>query len=732
MDAPLARPLATRRALLRAGGCLIVSFSLAPEVRAAEDQTAFPLDQTDSFLAIDRAGIVTIHSGKVDLGTGARATYRMIVAEELDLDPATLQMVEGDTARTPNQGPTTGSNGVSTGGMQLRHAAATARAGLMRLAADRLGVPVEQLRMERGVINGGDKTIDFGALVGGGRFDLKLDPKAPTKDPARYRLIGGSIPRPDLPGKLTGAHVYVHDFKLPDMLHGRVIRPPALGARLLEVGEAPLPGVRVVRIGDFLGVVADDEWDAIRAARMLSARWSQPRELPGSDNIYEHVRSTPMVRTESLAEHGSGDPFAIAVRTVAASYEWPAQSHGSIGPSCAVADVTASAATIWTASQATHKYRDVFATFLGLPREQVRLIYLDGAGCYGMNGHDDAAADAALLSRAVGRPVRVQWSREDELGWDPKGPPQVIDRQAAIDASDNITGWKTTGLLPQNTKGLQAVPLLAPLAAGLDIADGQNAGQLQGNLEPPYEFARSSIAVRWLRDTPLRASNLRAPGKIANVFAVECFLDELAVATGADPLALRLELLPSSRGRQVLRTMANRLGWKPRLSPAVGQDSVVLRGRGIAYVHYKGADNHVATGIEVAVTRTTGAIVVERVVCAHDCGQIINLDGTLAQVEGSILQTLSRALFEEVTFDQGRVTSTDWASYRLLTFPDVPRIEIDLLDNPGGHPLGAGEAATTPVAAALGNAIFDATGVRMRRVPFSPERLKAGLAGLPA
>ena len=732
MQASLPRPLATRRALLQAGGCLIVGFSLARPARAATGAAEFPLDQTDSFLAIDRDGIVTIHSGKVDQGTGARATYRMIVAEELDLDPATLKLVEGDTATTPDQGPTTGSKGVSVGGMQLRHAAATARAGLLRLAAAKLGVPVEQLQMENGVISAGDRKIGFGALIEGGRFDLKIDPKAPTKDPSRYRLIGKSIPRPDLPGKLTGAHVYVQDFKLADMLHGRVIRPPAVGARLLSVGDAPLPGVRVVRIKDFLGVVADDEWDAISAARMLSARWSQPDELPGSEKIYEHMRATPTVRTESLAEHGSGDPFAIATRTLSASYEWPAQSHGSIGPSCAVAHVTDSAATIWTASQATHKYRDVFAKFLALPREQVRLVYLDGAGCYGMNGHDDAAADAALLSRAVGRPVRVQWSREDELGWDPKGPPQIIDLRAAIDASDKISGWQTTGLLPHNTKGLHAVPLLAPLAAGLDIANGQSAGQLQGNLEPPYEFSRSSVAVRWLRDTPLRASNLRAPGKIANVFAVECFVDEIAQATGFDPLELRLRLLPSGRGREVLRMVGNRLGWKPRLSPAAEQNGTVMRGRGIAYVHYKGEDNHVATGIEVSVNPTDGTIKVLRVACAHDCGQIINRDGTLAQVEGSILQTLSRALFEEVTFNRQRVTSTDWASYRLLTFPEVPALEIDLLDNPQSQPLGAGEAATTPVAAALGNAIFDATGVRMRRVPFTPERLKAGLAGLPA
>ena len=392
--------------------------------------------------------------------------------------------------------------------------------------------------------------------------------------------------------------------------------------------------------------------------------------------------------------------------------------------------MTADHATIWTASQATHKYRSAFARILALPEDKVRLIYLDGAGCYGMNGHDDAAADAALLSRAVGKPVRVQWMREDEHGWDPKGPPQLIELEASLDAKGAIAAWRTEMWLPAATKGMPNVPLLSPEAAGIKQELGLFAGLIGQNGDPPYAVADMEAVVHWLKETPLRPSNIRAPGKIANSFAVEGFTDELAAEARRDPLEFRLSALSDPRGIVVLKRAAELFGWTPRPSPnperAAGKPAI---GRGLAYVHYKHNENYVAIAMEVAVEPATGEVRVRRVACAHDCGLVINPDALKNQIEGCILQTLSRTLHEEVTFDRARVTSVDWASYPILTFPEVPAVEIALLDRPELPPFGAGEAATTPVPGALANAIFDATGARLRTAPLTAKRVKAALLG---
>jgi CO/xanthine dehydrogenase Mo-binding subunit len=723
-----------RRRLLQGLGGLVVGFSLAPGMAAAAGKTV-ATDQVDAFLAIGRDGAVTLYSGKVDLGTGLRVAVRQMAAEELGIGIDRITLVEGDTALTPDQGPTGGSTGVAVGGVQIRQAAATARQALIRLAAERLHLQASELVVADGAVRpaSGGAGIGFGELVGGRDFTLKLDKAAPLVDPLSYRVVGRSLPRPDLPAKLNGRHTYVHDFKLAGMLHGRAIRPPAVGAELVSVDDASIaaiPGARTVRRGNFLGVVADSEWAAIRAARALKTTWTEPANLPGSDQLYAAVRRTAVAHEEVLASRGDADgKLAGAGKLLRASYEWPAQSHASLGPSCAIADVRTDGATIWTASQATHKFRPVFARFLGLHPDTVRMIYLDGAGCYGMNGHEDAAADAALMSQSLGRPVRVQWMREDEHGWDPKGPPQVLDLHAALDDAGAIAAWETVAWLPLNTPGLPAAPLLAPAAAGLDQPNGQSAGLTQLNTDPPYAIADMRAQIKWLRDTPLRPSNLRAPGKIGNTFAVECFTDELAAAAHADPLAFRLQMLQEPRGIAVLRRVAERMGWQPRPSPGpIDASAATLAGRGIAYVHYKNAENFVALGMEVAVSRATGAVRVTRAVCAHDCGLMINPDAVRNQVEGNILQTISRTLFEEVTFDRARVTSTDWVSYPILTFPDVPTLEIELIDRPHDRPMGVGEAAAAPVAAAIGNAVFDAIGVRLRRAPLTPTRVKAALS----
>ncbi len=735
----------SRRALLKSGGVLVVSLGLGrlgeklaraqmapPDVALGKTVAA---DAVDGFLAIHPDGAVTLFSGKVDLGTGVRAALRQMVAEELDVPIARIRMVEGDTALTPDQGSTAGSYTIARGGVTLRQAAATARGALLRLAAERFGRPATDLEVVDGIVrvSGGGPALSYGDLIGGQRFDLAIDPKAPRKKPADYKIVGRPVPRPDLPAKVTGQHLYVHDFVLPNMLHGRVIRPPAIGATLLSVDErsvAAIPGVQIVRIKNFLAVAAESEWNAVRAARALKASWSAGSGLPDRAALFDTVRATAVARDQTITKRGDVTAaLAGSGRLLAATYQWPIQTHGSMGPSCAVAEVTADRATIWTASQATHRFQATSARILGLPKEKVRVIYLDGAGCYGMNGHDDAAADAALLSRALGRPVRVQWSREDEHGWDPKGPPQLLDLRAALDDHGEIVAWQTQAWLPENTAGLPNIPLLAPEAAGIEQPIGQLSGQIQQNTDPPYRIPNVEAVVHWLRGTPLRPSNIRAPGKIANTFAMESFFDELAAAAGQDPVAFRLRYLSDPRGIELLRRAATRLGWNPRPSPQRADPKApVLRGRGLAYIHYKHDEAYVAMGMEVEVERASGRVRVKRVVCAHDCGLIINPDGLRSQIEGCIIQTLSRALLEEVTFDRSRVTSVDWASYPILKFPDVPVIEIELIDRRDEPPVGAGEPASAPVAAALANAIFDATGARLRTVPFRPHRVKAALA----
>jgi CO/xanthine dehydrogenase Mo-binding subunit len=405
------------------------------------------------------------------------------------------------------------------------------------------------------------------------------------------------------------------------------------------------------------------------------------------------------------------------------------QSHASIGPSCAVADVSNDSATVWTASQGTHGNQTTFAKFLGLPKEKVRMIYLEGSGCYGMNGHEDAAADAAILSRATGRPVRVQWTREDELGWDPKGPPQLIGVSGAVSADGRILDWRTELWIPKTTRGLPNIPLLAPEAAGLEHVPGLNAGLISQNGDPPYAAESIQVIAHWLKDAPLRPAPIRSPGKPANCFAVESFVDELAAAAGVDPVEFRMRGLKDPRAIEVLKRTAALMKWQSQPYQLASTNAAVARGRGISFVHYKHSETYVGMGMEVAVERASGRITVERVACAHDCGQIINPDGVRAQIEGSILQTISRVLMEEVMFDRSRVLSVDWASYPILRFSGVPKIDIELIDRPTEKPLGAGEAACAAVGAALGNAVHNATGARLRTVPFTPERVKLALTG---
>jgi len=737
----------SRRGFLAAGGVLVVGLGLDGLGRAGAQSIpdadrflgkSLAPDAVDSFLAVHRDGTVTAFVGRVDLGTGGRIAMRQLVGEELDIPLERIAMIEGDTALTPNQGGTGGSYGIARGGSQLRRAAATARQALLALAAQRLGRPAGDLEVADGVARAkdGSGSVSYGELIGDRAFNLKVDAAVPLKPHDRFRFIGRSLPRPDLPAKITGHHRYLQDLVLPNMLHARVIRPPAHGATLVSVDEssiAAIAGARVVRIQSFLAVVAEREWDALRAAGALKTRWGVGTGLPDHATEFEAMRASRVVRDQEIAKRG--DLAALTapppgVRTLAASYRWPMQTHGSIGPSCGVADVRADRVTVWSASQNVHGLQNTFARMLGVERDRVRVIYMDGAGSYGANGADDAAAEAALLSRAVGRPVRVQWSRQEEHGLDPKGPAQLLDLRAAVDKDGEVAAWETQAWLPIATANLPNIPLLAVDAAGLPQTPGRATGLIYQNVDPPYAMPNLNAVVHWVADAPLRTSPLRAPGKIANTFAVESFTDEIAALARVDPLEFRLRRLSNPRGIEVLKRVAARMGWQPRPSPRrMDRRAPVLTGRGLAYVHYKHEETIVAMGMEVAVERATGRIRVTRVVAAQDCGLMINPDCVQAQLEGNILQTLSRALHEEVVYDRDRVTTVDWASYPILTFPEVPKLELELIQRLDQPPLGAGEAASTPVGAALANAVFDATGVRLRTVPFRPERVKAALAG---
>ena len=728
----------SRREFLQASGALVVGFTIPRPAHAQRPRGDIPLGKTldtgevDGFIAVNADGSVMIYSGKVDLGQGLRIAIPQMAAEELGIGIERIAMVEGDTGLTPDQGATAGSSGIMRGGVQIRQAAATARETLIGLAATRTGKSAADLDAIDGEVRpkSGGAGIRFGDLVGDKRFGVKVDPKAKLRDPASYRIVGQPLARPDIPGKVNGRHVFVHDFRIEGMLHGRVVRPPAVGAKLLAVDEASIsaiPGVRVVRVNDFLGVVAASEWDAVSAARLLKTQWSESAPLLGAGAVREWMRAGPFEADETLVKKGDARQALATAKKVNAEFYWPMQSHGSMGPSCAVADVRDGKATVWSASQATHRFRETIAKALALPKDAVRVVYLDGSGCYGMNGHDDAAADAALLSKAVARPVRVQWSREDEHGWDPKAPPQLLSLEGAVGDDGKIAAWRTEMWIPKATANLPNMPLLALDAAGIAQTPGLTTGLISQNGDPPYAVAHQEVVVHWLKSSPLRPSNFRAPGKVANCFAVESFTDILAATARRDAVEFRLQGLSDPRGVEVIRRAAALIGWQSRPSPA---PSAPGAGRGFAYMHYKHNESYVAMAIEADVDKASGAIRVRRVACAHDCGLIINPSALRAQIEGNILQTLSRTLFEEVAFDRSRVTSVDWTSYPILRFPDAPEILIELVNRPLEPPLGAGEASATPVPAALANAVYDAVGARVTTVPFTRDRVRSALATL--
>jgi nicotinate dehydrogenase subunit B len=572
-------------------------------------------------------------------------------------------------------------------------------------------------------------------LIGGKSFAITLDPKQPVKEkaPKDYKIVGKSQPRVDIPAKITGRFTYMQDFKVPGMLHGRVVRPAAIGAKLESVDDSALksiPGiVKVVREGNFLGVVASNEWDAIRGAAAIKATWSKSETLPDQAKLWDHVRATKVVKDEVTSNVGDTAEAMgkDGAKVIKATYDFAIHTHGSMGPSCAIAEFKDGALTSWSASQATHALRKQLAQMFSLPADKVRCMYLEGSGCYGRNGHEDAAADAALLAKAVGKPVRVQWSRADEHGWDPKGPPTLMDMRASMDAQGNVTAWEGDFFMPQQTPGGFLVPLVAATLSGMPAADHIAPGNVFQNSAIQYKIPNVKTVCKRLETTPFRPSWIRTPGRMQNTYANECFVDELAAAANMDPLEFRMKMLDDKRGLELLNRLAAVAKWEKRPSPQKSASGNVAKGRGISYVKYELLRTYIGAVAEVEVDRSTGVIRVPKFTVVHDCGQIINPDGLKNQIEGNVIQTVSRTLIEEVKFDRSQVTSLDWVSYPILKFPQVPEIVIDLIDRPTEKPWGAGEPSAAVIPAAISNAVFDATGVRLRSIPYTPAKVQAAM-----
>ena len=743
----------TRRDFLQTGGALVVAFAWRQSgkrgdppalqeavagARGTSGASSDPaLDQLDSWLAVGADGSVTLYSGKVELGTGVETALSQIVAEELDVPIGRVTVIQGSTGLVPDQGYTAGSRTLQSGGVQIRQAAATARQALLALAAARLGAPASALAVRNGTVFAGARSVSYAELTGGRHFARAVDRAAPLKQPSAYTTVGRAVPRVELPAKVYGTHVYVHNVRVPGMLHGRVVRPTAIGATLGAIDDhaaRAIPGVvDIVQRANFVGVVAVREENAIEAARALDVTWTPPATpLPSLHDMYDAMHTTAS-RERVLTSIGNVDaPLADGARQLQATYFTPYQSHGSIGPSCAVADVRDDEATVWSGTQGSYALRDALAELLGVAPERVRVVWTEASGCYGHNGADDAAADAALLSQAVHRPVRVQWSRADELGWDPKSPAMRMDVRGAVDARGRVVVWDYAVTTPTHSTrpGGHAGNLLAGQLLGLTGRSGFGGGDR--NARHNYIFPADRVVSRQFEHGPLRPSAMRGLGAPANLFATESFMDELAAAAHVDPIQFRLGHLQDPRGIAVIQRVAELSGWEPRPSPrriARAGDSAMEVGRGIAFAQYENQFAYVATIAEVDVHPASGRVRVRRACVAFDCGLIVNPDGLRNQIEGGTVQGISRALLEAVRYDDRAVTSVDWKTYPILAFPDVPdSVEVALLNHPDQPAWGAGEPATCTVAGAIANAIFDATGARVRAVPFTPERVRAALS----
>ncbi|MFK4448573.1 nicotinate dehydrogenase subunit B [Caballeronia udeis] len=728
-------PVSPGRRRFLIAGSLTVSFALFPAAKALA-QSASPdaakglpgdLNGTpslDAWIRIDEHGI-TVYTGKVELGTGVSTGFIQIAAEQLQVRPEDIHLITADTELTPDEGNTTGSRSIRDSGTAIMHAAAQVRVLLLESAADKLGTSAEILKIRNGMIAAPDNhTLTFGEAVSGLNLHRNAEPQSQLIAPDRQRVIGQSVPRVDIPGKVTGGESYVQDLRLPGMLHARVVRPPSYGARLISIDSAVenMAGVaKVVRDGSYLAVVAEDEWQAIQAMRALerTARWETFVKLPTPATIHATLLRLP--RREIIVDDRHG-PARPAAQTLHRRFTKPYLAHGSIGPSCAVAHLDKGKMTVWTHSQGVFPLRSGLAEMLGMKPDDVRCIHAQGAGCYGHNPADDVAADAALIARAVpGRPIRVQLMREQEQTWDLFGPAMVTDVSASLDATGHIIDWQyeiwsnSHNLRIANAGRLLAAQYLAqPFTPAPPEPTRMPEGDGDRNGIPLYNFPNSNVQYHFLSDMPLRVSAQRGLGAFQNVFTIESFMDELATAAHVDPVEFRLRHLDNVRGRKVIEMAASRFGWNPKRLRRPSH------GVGFSFAQYKNMMAYLALAVELRVVPETGAVCIERVVAAVDCGQIVNPDSVRNQIEGGILQSASWTLYEQVDYDSERIRSFDWSTYPIMRFSEVPlKVEVHLINQPGAPFLGTGEASQGPTSAAVANAIADATGKRLHDLPLA-------------
>ena len=759
----------SRREFVKDAGGLMIGFSLMdsavfPRVltAASPETIAAPSPgRLDSWLRIDKEGIVHVFTGKPEIGMGVGTAYAQIVAEELDVPLDRVQLLMGDTASTANQGGVGGSTSIMLGSKPLRNASANARYLLTQLASRRLGVPVEQLEVMDGIVSvkgstKGDasKSVSYAELaasgdlndalkVSGDGFSLNVVGPGTPKDPSAYKIVGKPAPRVDLPPKILGQFKYVTDIRVPGMLHGRVIRPSGVGATFVSVDETSakaIPGfVRTVVKGNFVGVVAENEWAAVQCAKAVKVNWTEPKQaFPEQKDLYTYMRSAPVKASKETLKRGeAAAALSSAAKKVEASYEFPFQSHATMGPGCAVADVHKEGiTTVWSGGQKPHDLQKGFAELLRVPIDTVRVVWEEDAGSYGRPGFEDAAADAVLLSEAVGKPVRVQWMREDMTAWGTKGPAVLCDLSAALDAQGEVSAVQFTSRAfsggETHFRPGDAGNYLGAQLTGIPNTTGVDEFAQWGVEAPPYAFQNvlaTAHVIPAFHDnaSPLRTTHLRDPEGPATSFAVESFMDEIAAAAGADPIEFRIKHLEEPRAKAVLSAAAKKAGWDTRTSPkkSTGAGDVAT-GRGVGLSTRNGT--YVGTVAEVEVNRKTGAVRVTRFVCAHDCGLIINPEALRTTIEANLIQSLGRSLKEEVTFDRSNVTSVDWITYPVARASDIPdRVEIVLINHPELPSSGAGEPSSRAVAAAIANAIFDATGARVRQAPLTPARVKAAI-----
>jgi len=754
----------SRRTLLQGAGALVVSIG-APigldtvlgigEAFAQASGSKPPLtpDQLSSFIAVNADGSVAAYFGKMDMGQGLFAAIGQIVAEELDVPFKSVKVVMGDTATSVNQGGASGSTGVQLGGKQMRVAAAEARRVLVDMAAEKLGLPADQLTVTDGVVHAKSdpaKKASYAELIGGRYFNVPLEwnkeigntlyapGKAKPKDPKDYKIVGKPLPREDIAPLVYCQADFCTDVKRPGMLHARMIRPPVAGSVPVKVDEASIKdigGAKVYLEKGFLAVYAENEWDAIKASQALKVEWSDVKPpFVEQAALYDHIRKTAARKHQDEGKQvGNVDEaFRTAARVVEAEYEWPFQSHACMGPACALVEIKDGNVTCWTGSQKPHFVQNGISRTIGVPMDKVHVVWVVGPGSYGRSDADDAAMDAAVLAKATGRPVRVQYTRDQGTGWDPKGPASIHRARAAIDAEGKVVAYefisKGFSRVDVNTNGGQPYDTLAGHFRGIELKSGDNFGIPAES----YEFANKKTYWETIpplldRASPLRSSHLRDPVGPQIHFASESFMDEVAHALNIDPLELRLRHVKDARDVALLKTVAEKAGWQARPSPRRDQTGNKVSGRGIAYSQRNGT--RVAIVAEIDIDRTTGKIYGRKFTVAHDCGLIINPDGLKHTIEGNIIQGLSRSIWEETKFDTKSVTSVDWVSYPILDITETPAvIDIVLIDRPNVTPSGAGEPSMRPLTAAIANAIFDATGVRIRRVPFTPDRVKQAMS----